>query len=518
MDTELMGRAWTRLKKSVGRKKNKQFSVDERDALQFHKERDARDNCETSPPDDETVGLHCAWAVEFYTPAHMDKLAKNLLCFNRTSGVPEYQAHHLDTWVNELHRTRYGGGWINLGLLERKGQQSNFVGPTRKVGLPPSAEYAFAHAFRVSPAIVCIAVCFVFDKEFSSYFDGALRKYRESFARPIDSGFSIFTPEVQKVEDIGFIRSMISTQFTDWYRENFPGLFSSGILEGHVPVCEFVTLRKAKPFPKLELGAPGPPLYIRLLGLDHGWDTWRHTEIPGLHFSSQRHHRGAPPRYSTLCANDAEFPNKVNKYGGHEGLFARILYLNEEMPGLLCMWAALALLDVYTESLNQVRNSEEVRTGPSDDPAKALQRLKNLISSSSEIAAVSADFCRDSESSIWTFGDIAGFIPCEPEFYKQNSTLDMALRQSIIDRAIWLRDTELSVRDQLAQLGAIINASENVRLQKTVAKLTRWIVVLTVLAVILAAAQLLSIDWKDTLQDFTDFTSTSARVLWPWTP
>ena len=147
---------------------------------------------------------------------------------------------------------------------------------------------------------------------------------------------------------------------------------------------------------------------------------------------------------------------------------------------------------MYTESLNQVRNSEEVRTGPSDDPAKALQRLKNLISSSSEIAAVSADFCRDSESSIWTFGDIAGFIPCEPEFYKQNSTLDMALRQSITDRAIWLRDTELSVRDQLAQLGAIINASENVRLQKTVAKLTRWIVVLTVLAVILAAAQLLS--------------------------
>ena len=78
----------------------------------------------------------------------------------------------------------------------------------------------------------------------------------------------------------------------------------------------------------------------------------------------------------------------------------------------------------------------------------------------------------------------------------RNSTLDMALRQSITDRAIWLRDTELSVRDQLAQLGAIINASENVRLQKTVAKLTRWIVVLTVLAVILAAAQLLSIDWN----------------------
>ena len=66
----------------------------------------------------------------------MDKLAKNLLSFNRTSGVKEHQAHHLDTWVNEMHRTRYGGAWINLGLLERKGQRPNFVGPSRKVGLP----------------------------------------------------------------------------------------------------------------------------------------------------------------------------------------------------------------------------------------------------------------------------------------------------------------------------------------------------------------------------------------------
>ena len=71
METELISRAWTRLKKSVWRKKNKQFSLYERDALEFQKERDARDNCETSPPDDETIGLHCAWAIEIlYAGAH----------------------------------------------------------------------------------------------------------------------------------------------------------------------------------------------------------------------------------------------------------------------------------------------------------------------------------------------------------------------------------------------------------------------------------------------------------------
>ena len=91
MVAEQISRAWTRLKASLSGKGDKLPRLDEREALEFHKERDPKENCETSPPDDEAVGLHCAWAVEFYTPAHMDNLAKNLLHFNRTSGIREYR-------------------------------------------------------------------------------------------------------------------------------------------------------------------------------------------------------------------------------------------------------------------------------------------------------------------------------------------------------------------------------------------------------------------------------------------
>ena len=384
--------------------------------------------------------------------------------------------------------------------------------------LPPSVEYALAHTFRVSPSIVCIAVCFVFDEDFSSSFDSALRRYRESFAKPIDTGFSIFTPEVQKIEDIRLIRSKISSQSTDWFRDNFRGIFSSGLLGGHVPVCEFITLQKAKPFPNREVNGPRPPLYLSLLGLDNGWDTWRHTEIPGLHFSIQHHRRGSPIRYSTLSANGHDFPDHVNNYGGHKGQLARIYYLNSAMPNLLCMWAALALLDVFTENLNKIRNSNEFRTGESDDPVKNLQRLKDHISSLTDVGAVSADFCRDSKSRLWTFGPTANFTPCMPEVYEANATLDTVFRRSITETAVWLHDTDLSVRDQLTQMGAIINAGESVRLQKTVARLTWFVVLLTLVAVLLAVVQLLSINWGNTLQDLGDTTAALARILWPQTP
>ena len=503
-----------RLIASLSGKGDRPPRLNEHEALEFHMERDPKENCETSPPDDEEIVLNCAWAVEFYTPAHMDNLAKNLLHFNRTSGIREYDAGRLDAWVKELHRARYGGGWINLGLLERKGEPSRFVGTTRRVELPPSVQYALAHTLQVSPSIVCIAVCFVFDGDLSSRLDNALRRFRESFAEPTDTGFSIFTPGVQKLEETGIIRSKISSQLTDWFRDNFPGLFSSGLLGGHVPVCEFITLRKARPFPSREVDGPQAPHYLQLLGLNIDLNAWRCTDIPGLHFSIQRHRGGSPLRYSTLSANGHDFQDHVNSYGGHEGQLARIYYLNSAMPNLLCMWAALALLDVFTENLNGIRNSIEFRIGESDNPVKNLQRLKDHISSLTDVGAVSADFCRDSKSRLWTFGPIATFAPCMPEVYEANATLDAVFRREIAERAVWLHDTDLSVRDQLMQMGAIINASESVRLQKTVAKLTWVVVLLTLMAVVLATAQLLDINWGDAAKDLGNTLAALSRILW----
>ena len=402
--------------------------------------------------------------------------------------------------------------------MERKGERSKFLGTTRRVDLPSSVEYALAHAFRVSPSIVCIAVCFVFNEDVSSSLDGALRRYRESFAEPIDTAFSIFTPEVQKLEDIGSIRSKLSSQSTNWFRDNFPGLFSSGLLGGHVPVCEFITLQKARPFPKNEVDDPQAPLYLRLLGLNTDLYAWRSSDIPGLHFSTQLHHRGSPLRYSTLSANGHDFPSYVNNYGGHEGQLARIYYLNSTMPNLLCMWAALALLDVFTENINKIRNSNEFRTGESDDPVKNLQRLKDHISSMTDIGAVSADFCRDSRSRLWTFGPITAFAPCMPDAYEDDATLDEVLRRSISERAVWLHDVNPYVRDQLTQMGAIINASENVRLQRTVAILTWVVAILTLVAVALATVQLLNINWGNAVKDLGDATASLLRIPWRWMP
>ena len=438
--------------------------------------------------------MHCAWAVEFYTPAHTDELIENLSSFNRSSSRSEYDAEPLDSWIKRFHKVAHGGGWVNLGTWEPKGLPRKFIGPSRLVDMPPTVAYALAKAHRISPAITCIAICFVFEEDFSTSFDTALRKSRDTYTRPVAAGFSTHTPREQKTEAIELIRAQISDDFTFWFREHIPGIFSSDPIDGRVPICEFLTLQKATPFADRESRSAAGLEYLRILGLDANWEAWRHSSVPELHFSIQRQYLAAPLRYSTLTANEPRFSRLVGDYGGHKGQLAQILYLDENMHDLFCMWAGSSLFDVFTETLNRVRNSDDFRFGQSGNSVANLQRLQDHIFSLPDIEAVSTEFANDIGASGWYSRSTRMFVPCEPELYTPDDTLSTVFQRRISKRSDWLQRTERAVRDQLAQTGAIINAYENVRLQKNVNKLTWLVVVLTVCSVLIGGLQLSDID------------------------
>ena len=71
-----------------------------------------------------------------------------------------------------------------------------------------------------------------------------------------------------------------------------------------------------------------------------------------------------------------------------------------------------------------------------------------------------------------------------------------------MDQATWLRTVDQSIRGQLVQFGSIVDATENLRLQKTVSKLTRVIVVLTLITLLVALVGIFeppSTEWAKTL-------------------
>jgi len=51
------------------------------DFLTYHHARDPENNAKSSPPDDEQIGMHCLWTLEYYTPSRIEGLFKGLARF-----------------------------------------------------------------------------------------------------------------------------------------------------------------------------------------------------------------------------------------------------------------------------------------------------------------------------------------------------------------------------------------------------------------------------------------------------
>ena len=119
--------------------------------LAVSQETDDEDNHDSTPPDDECIELKCLWAVEFFTPAHLDSLAENLRRFNRDYPSDAIENERVDAWIKGLHRSPLRGSWTNLGVWEPKESSHRFGSLGRKVDLPESVACATAsisHASR----------------------------------------------------------------------------------------------------------------------------------------------------------------------------------------------------------------------------------------------------------------------------------------------------------------------------------------------------------------------------------
>ena len=136
----------------------------------------------------------------------------------------------------------------------------------RVAPLPACASYASAGIYSISPSLVSVVVCFVFNGDTSDSFNKALRTSRQTYLSPIQGGHRLHDVHSQKTDHIRQIRTSISGQIGTWFSENLPGLFSSGILDDDIPTCEFITLRKTEPFPSEMERDSDFQAYLDLLG------------------------------------------------------------------------------------------------------------------------------------------------------------------------------------------------------------------------------------------------------------
>lgn len=439
--------------------------------LEAWRSRDPEENTRTSPPDDEFLDLRCMWAVEFYTPAHVDALLsgfRKLGWDNKSRSTIQIAP---TSWIQRLRQSSHGGGYMPLDVIGRIPETVTFLGARdRAEPLPPQVQYMDGGLYSLTSSLICVVMRFVFEKDFSTQFDKALRTDRQTYIK----SHTIYDPERQKIDHISQVRADMAELAGRWFCENLPGLFSSGILGGALPTCEFVILRQAEPFPPRREGNARPPEYLSVLGMDSAFGVWQSEKTPGLKFTDSHWRDRALQYHAILAGRDSDSNKEKFEMSVDEGVI-----FGPAIGALLSRWAILSLLEGYGQHLNTVRDSSLFRPGSRQSSVKILKTLGQHVSYSVDIAAVTAELVSYTrELSLFSYG-LETFKPCDEQRYEAGFTLTDSFRSAIGERAIRLQKTDQSLRDHLAQYGSLLGAKENIRLQKTLRFLTVIIMLLT---------------------------------------
>ena len=479
---ELLPHLWALVVKSIS---NHIQKSQDWDLLVYLRGEDPEANARTTPPQDESIDLCCAWAVEFYTPAHMDRLVGK---FRDLGWDTEYNRDPMMNpvnWLNGLRRFQSGGAWLNIGSLHPPDSRSTFGISRRTSELPTDIEYANAWMYSVTPSLISIVVCFVLNEDRSGMFDRSLRADRQTFPTQAASGTQYHEPWKQKSDEIGDLRERVSSELQTWFSANLPGLFSSGLLDGNIPTCELVTLQEGSPFPSLAEEEGPPPEYLRLLGVSHDLEAWKSKSIPSLKFSVAQDWSNSPQHHSILAANVNRLTESIPDGYSGECRPNRIHFVDSMMWKLIAIWAILPMFEGYTQHLSRVRSSTTLSNTTLQPPVKVLKNLGRHISYSVDIAAVTAELTNHAERQFARSHDIDPFEPCNPEIYREKLSLSDYLNRIIGKQARWLQETDVSIRSQLTQYGTLIGATESVRVQKRVTLLT-WLLVMLAIATLVA--------------------------------
>ncbi len=494
MDKKILGEFLRTLNQSA--RKLSAFSLlkgspdSDEELLQIYRNRDVESNQETTPPDDEVIDLCCIWAVEFYTPSHLDSLLTGVKHFGwKQEGIRSLG--DIEEWIDKSGKPSPGvnGSWLNLGFVSSS--DSPFTGPsgtndtTRNrvhlEALPPQhISEISGYLCSITSSLSCVVMCFALDDDYGKKLNAVIKTDRQTEYKVASHFRTILNPERQKVDEVKQVRHDIKATVTKWFSANLPGLFSSGLLECDMPTCELVTLRDAEPFPSMRNSSP---YFLRLLGLDFSDDVWTSNGIPGMKLSLRDWAGRSPQYHSILSMKESSLSDELLEEAWNwSGRRARILFVDDFLrEGWLLQTSALLLmLEGYGNHLRAIRDSASLKRGPRRNSVTILDRLASNVSFSIDIDAVTSELQSFSEPESRERVRLPAFEPIESRWYPEGYTLADSLCTAISKRASWIQRMDRSLRDHGAQYGALVGAMENVRLQRQIKYFTIALTVLTI--------------------------------------
>ncbi|MCK4358047.1 MAG: hypothetical protein KAW92_04770 [Candidatus Cloacimonetes bacterium] len=331
-------------------KQSKKLNAMSKESLKYyHDEFDIKENKETEIPNDENIRQNCLWLMEIYPPESINNL---ITCLEGLDWKNTFGSSKNDKLSEKIKNIRENNlySWHNLGYIVPHNKKSLL--PSKESILPFGVRHIKLSLLHSISSTTILIFQFIFDDEASSRLEKTINKKFSTYVEKIKNGNQYITPISQKMSSLVQLKKSIYFDCINWIKDNLQGYYTANNLIDKMPICDFITLDKATPFPN-KSGLPNS--YLHILNMNYPDNVWLPDDLDGLYFRFSISKDQRNP-YMQLVGKFSEIlKNKNLKHYGGKSKNGLVNYL-KYFDNTLAMFALFYLYKTYEWQVSKIRD------------------------------------------------------------------------------------------------------------------------------------------------------------------
>lgn len=440
--------------------------------LARERRRDGQGNIDTRPPVREVITLRSVTLAEVY----IDRAADSLTTVLGTIEWANFRRPIVDDIAEARQSDRYL--WGNFWLFSDVSHGAARYGRTN---LPSGIDRIYGKCYVLGRSLVALVLTFELTEDEAKRIDAALQDDAESRIERHGTYVSIKTVRDIKRERIHDVRKEVTRRCLEWLKSTIPGTLSAAIEGLDPPACTLVSLAIGKPFDT-------EAEYMELLYLSD----------PVIAERFIRH------EFLYLVHADGGLMAAFNEADAVQAGWTRDLgvtpeILHEEISSLMVADGLNAAFLSFEPRLRDIRAGLNRLDIEKPAGTQVVGLRDHLLGLSREVSSVSGDVTLlvDYAVQIWSeFSPLTWFNPDYGFSAAPETTADTKRRQ-LRTAMETLRAQEADLRDLILVISQSMSETRNLELQTQVLgltnglnRLTKWLIVLTIVLVALGVATL----------------------------
>lgn len=446
-------------------------------------EQDRTANAQTTVPKDESVDLLCFLALEVYGPAEIDQLYAGLRKLGWDNSWRVGLRENCIEWI-QRQRQRGHAGSCTVGIVNGMGR-GGLSPDGLQADLPDGIEYLIVKVHHICPSLTGIQILFAVDAKFRGEYQTELNTERTSERKPVKGVVGAYThldPFSQKTRSIQSIRANWQRRISDWMWKYLPGLFCSTANRG-IPTAECVMTNAVNIVDGSKEMAGPSRLWCDVLTSRVPYDVWKYAKNDAIYIAPIGYERDERSHLFVAICQERIPTEMAKKFGGAD-IAGVTSILWETLDRVPVQFGVLAVLTALRCRLMLVRDAQQRMRSGERRAIKALDDIQKFFASDAQVPGILLDLkvaAEECGNLLW-WG--SGFVPVKVNPNEAPPDLSSRIREIVRATADSLIRNDEVTRDGLKQLSDVVSARVSVRAQRTMRRLTWWVIFLSMVTAI----------------------------------